>query len=236
MPRRRRPKAQPRRPPIAKKETKKTSPVFWIGLLSIGAAAYFLTTPEETVSVKSKPKAKATKKVDKDGFLAEDYTAKFPPLNVSIKNAFKPGVVSMRNSGMNSGAPNAVPGGPGGSWIFTGTAEVNGSVSALIENASNGEGQFLKIGDPWLTMTVAGISNSALRLRKEDGDVIVVRLEGSMGTESASSSLAPLTPPVNGGPLRGPIGNVDVRPLNANANPSGPAADSRVSIGGRNAN
>jgi hypothetical protein len=218
---------------VGKPETKKTSPVFWVALIGIGAAVYVYTTPEETKASKIKPKPKASSKVSKDGFTDADYTAKFPALNQQTRNSFKPVVVSLRGSG--SGAPGTT----GSPWIFTGTAEVDGKLTALIENSATGEGQFLGVGDSWMTMTVTGISSTAVRLLKEDGDVIAVKLEGTMSGEPVNTGQAPLAPPTGGNPLRGPIGNVDVRPLNANAAPApgAPALEtSRNQMGVRNAN
>jgi hypothetical protein len=118
-------------------------------------------------------------------------------------------------------SPNALPGIGGGSWIFTGTAEVDGKRMALIENGTTGEGQFLQVGDAWGQYSVSSISDNTLRMRTPDGGVRTISMEGSVMNDETEMSMAaaPVTVPAPQGPLRGPIGGMDVRPLNANASP-----------------
>lgn len=199
---------------MGKPETKRTSPVFWVALLGLGAAAYVFTTPEEPTTARKVQRPAAKKTQLEGGFLEEDYKAKFAKVSDPVKNAFLPQVVSSKGG---VAGPNTLP---GGSWVFTGTAELNGSRSALVENASTGEGRFLSVGDAWETFTVASIRDTALVLRGPDGSSRTVSVEGEVqGMEGGEPPLV-LSTPAGAGPLRGPIGNVDVRPLSANTAPN----------------
>jgi hypothetical protein len=195
-------------------ETKRTSPLFWIALLGLGAAAYVATTPEEPTKARKVQRTAAKKTQVEGGFLEEDYKAKFAKVSDPVKNAFVPQVVSSKGG---LAGPNALP---GGSWVFTGTAELNGSRTALVENTSTGEGRFLSVGDAWERYTVASIRDTSLVLRSPDGSTRTVSVESEVGGLADGQPPLVLSSPADAGSLRGPIGNVDVRPLSANTAPN----------------
>ncbi len=130
---------------------KKTSPILWVALIGIGAAAFVLTAPEEA----AKPttvKRPTTKKTTVVSLITdEDRNAKFSRVTVAPRNAFKP-VIKKLSAEAKSASPSALPtnltGGESG-WAYTGTAEVDGRIQAVVENQAAGQGDFLSVGQTW---------------------------------------------------------------------------------------
>jgi len=195
---------------MSKPEPKKTSPVFWIGLVAVCIVIYFFVgeEPAPTGKGKARVRPKAANKTDKDGFLPADYSAKFAPVELQPVNAFKP-LVS-RQTGrstvptMGNGIPPAFAGGETG-WIFTGVATVDGVANGLVENETSGEGVFLKPGERWKTSRVLTITKDEIVMQGPEGDSRTIRMESEFGSES-DGSLAPLPLPISGPIGASPVG------------------------------
>jgi hypothetical protein len=186
-------------------------------MLFLGAAvvvaAVFLTEPEPTPTAKAKRPAITKAKSKSDPYTAADYAAKFPPVNVAAKNAFKPLIVrneaslqALRSDG--SEIPLLFSGGKG-RWTYTGYVELNGRPTALIEDGETGEGEYLVAGQTWRNARVLTITNSSLVLAGPEGVTRSIRLASSDADSPVNEMVAPVTPN-----LSGPIGaGPTVRPL-----------------------
>ncbi|MFZ4508334.1 MAG: hypothetical protein ACOYON_11635 [Fimbriimonas sp.] len=186
--------------------------LYTLVLAAVVYAASLLSAPEAPKSSKrTTARATATSAKKGDLFLKEDYEAKFEPVNIVAKDAFKPLIARANSGAVESAAPNAIPTAFAGgepNWIFTGCSEMDGSVMALVENTTNGEGGFLKKGDRWKTSVVENVGEDTLTLRASDGTTKVVRLFDGI-VESPAGDVQPVRPALNG-----PIGNVAVVPVN----------------------
>lgn len=152
-------------------------PIFWIGVVGVGIAGWVATSPEPTPtgslgSVKRQAK-KPTSKKGTVAYVAEDYDAKFEPVNIELKNSFQP-IVARRSGGFGAGEgmANSIPaefaGGDSG-WFFTGNAEIDNVPTALFENRSTGEGVFLKAGDRWKSCMIAQILRDSVVMKGPSG-------------------------------------------------------------------
>jgi len=205
---------------------KKTSPVFWLVLLAVGAAAFVLTAPEETPkkTVVKKPTSRKTTVVSL--ITSEDLSVSrgdFKEVNNTLKNAFMP-LVKKSAAELSAGAPNALPsdltGGESG-WSYTGTAAVDGRIQAVVENPSTGQGDFLSVGQKWKNARVVAVTESSLVLEGADGQLVTVKMQEKLSSDSMmAGGFAPVE--VRPG-LSGRIGPVAVTP---ETNPSTPVSAS----------
>jgi hypothetical protein len=191
---------------------KKTSPIFWVALLGLGAAAFVLTTPDDAPKGTTKPRTTNKKAPPSSLFTAEDLKAKFARVNKPAQNAFMP-VVRKASADGDGGAPNSLPaeltGGESG-WAYTGTAAVDGKIQAVVENQSTGQGDFLSVGQKWKNARVVAVTESTLVLEGPSGQEVTVMMQEKL---SSSSMVAGGFAPVNVSQgLQGPIGSVAVRP------------------------
>lgn len=186
-------------------------PIFWIGIAAVGAIAWVATTPE-TVERKSGSgtrvaRQKTSKKKSVVQFTQEDQDAKFAPLSAQMKNAFQP-IVIRKGGGFGSGdgAANAIPldftGGDGG-WVYTGTAEIDGSITALLENRTSGDGVFLKAGQRWKSAAVNKILPDAVVMTGPSGTKTFTLVNEESPRMASGYSPAPVNVPPS---LRGQIG------------------------------
>jgi len=189
-----------------------------LGGLAIGA---FVMTSSDDTPKKAVATNNATKKKAADGlFTDEDYKAKFEPLNTTAKNAFMPIVMRKGAGGVESTAPNALPtlltGGEGG-WSYTGTAEIDGHIQAIVENPSTGQGDFLSVGQTWKKAKVIAVTDSTLILEGPDGQQVTIKMLDKLsgGTTVAATGFAPVNPNGASGPLRGRIGRLGIQPAGA---------------------
>lgn len=152
-------------------------PIFWVGVVALGAIAWVATTPEQdTKSGITARKFTAKKSTSRQGepvFVKEDYDAKFELVNIELKNSFQP-IVARRGAGLSGGEgqANAVPpdftGGETG-WFYTGSAEIDGVRSALLEHRPTGEGAFLKTGERWKSAMVAQVLADSVVMKGPSG-------------------------------------------------------------------
>lgn len=199
-------------------QKKKTSPVFWLALAAVAIAIYVLTTPQEAAKRSTAARTPTKKKEVASTFTPEDYSAKFEPVTVAPKNSFMPVVMKTVAGGTVSTAPNAIgidlTGGEAG-WAYTGTAEVNGHIQAVVENAATGQGDFLSVGQNWKKAKVVAITDSALTLQGATGNQVTIRMQEKLASSSiAAGGFAPVKVNSN---LNGQIGGpVAIRPENTN--------------------
>lgn len=208
---------------------KKTSPVFWLLIIGVGAAAFVLTSPEESGKKTTATRNPAKKVVSTSLITEEDLKAKFDRVNNPAKNAFMP--VVKKTAGLDNASPSGLPialtGGESG-WTYTGTAAVDGRIQAVVENPGTGQGDFLSVGQTWKKAKVVAVTESSLTLEGSDGQQVTVKMQEKL---SSSSMLAGGFAPINIEPgLRGQIGPVAVRPE------GGAPAGSVASEGEGNAN
>jgi hypothetical protein len=156
-----------------------------VGGVTIGAVAFLMTEPDP-IEGKEKTRTQtrsASNARAKGPYTDEDYRASFAPLNELAKNAFKPLVArSSGSSGLSGDLEGGIPasfadGDP--NWIFTGTAEVDGVMHALLENKSTGEGVFLRKGERWKRTLISQIGTEAIVFRGPDGSDRTIHIQGN---------------------------------------------------------
>ncbi len=181
-----------------------------IGAVVVGAVGLKLTETEPAPPKKRSltPKSSVAKK-SKDGFIEEDYKAKFEVISAPIKNSFVPEVAksALRNA-FTSDVPNGIPAAFAGgeaTWIYTGHAEIDGRRVALLENTATGATEFLRLNQKWRSLTVFDIGEESITIESR-GTTKVISLP-TTASYAGGGSLAPLPVVVpNGGrALRGPI-------------------------------
>ena len=121
------------------------------------AAVIYLLQPDTTTSSVHKTyttAAASTDQVDQDP--ADDTSVHFGPYIGSSRDPFIPGV------SMNSGPSGSSGIGAAGKWQLTGIDTVNGVTSALVENSSTQESEYLKVGDSWNGLKVVSIGDDVV--------------------------------------------------------------------------
>ena len=199
---------------------KLSRPVIYTALGAIVVAAFVMTgePPAKSASTRAKAKKTTPKKVQTE-FLPEDYKKEaFQPIVIVAPNKFAPLVQKTKTSMDYALAPDSVPAELAGgdpNWVYTGTAEVDGKPTALVDNRVTGESEFINQGQKWKRATVAQILPQGLILAGPSGKKVKLTLG------SGDSTILPGSPryangfqPVNPGGLRGPIGGngISVRP------------------------
>lgn len=190
------------------------------GMLLLLVIGYVWSTSggDEKVATK-KTVAKAKSSLDKttELYKKEDYTAKFASLKEEPKYAFKPlvvkstGPVNAGGAAADSDPGMSITGEPG--WLFTGSPELDGVRSALLDNTTTGESVFLNVGDHWKNGHVKSIGADAMVFVGNDGtektvkllDPSVVISKGGKATNGAvaQGTVAPLQPPALSGTIGG---------------------------------
>jgi hypothetical protein len=143
------------------------------------------------------------------GFTEEDMNAQFAPAADQVQNAFRPLVVpkdSSKQAPKEAGLPpNQLPAsfasGEEG-WIFTGIVYEDGRPSALFENRTTGQGEYLKSGQSWRKLTVGKITPGT------------VTVAGPGGTIRTLVLMQDPPEPESGGSGRAIAGQLQVQPLN----------------------
>ena len=158
--------------------------IYFGGALVLGVVFWPSSDPPKATA-KTTPKTKTASGTDSI-LTKEDYDPPpFPPLMLATKNVFVPLIAKQAVGGPGStnpllkpqlGIPPVLAGNEGG-WQFTGTAEVNNSTVALLENKNTGSGDFLHPGERWKTSTVTGINDNELFLKGPDGQVKRILIE-----------------------------------------------------------
>ncbi|MEQ1823758.1 MAG: hypothetical protein ABL949_14715 [Fimbriimonadaceae bacterium] len=187
-------------------------PSTWVALAVLGGGAYFATgdsaKPSSGMSVAARKSSQSKK--GEIVFTKEDETAKFDRITVPIKNAFNPVIASGSGISGADAAANAVPAsyaGGDGSWVFTGSVEIDGSRQALLENRKSNDGVFLRAGQRWKSCVVKRVLADSVVLDGPSGQMTFGLVSDEPGLKMASNSFRPVQ--VNGGgQLRGNIGQL----------------------------
>jgi hypothetical protein len=204
-----------------------SKPVLYVLIFAVGAFAYVYTSPETTKGKSTKTTRKTTTTKKAAAYTEEDMKAeRFEPVNDPVRNAFKPLIVRKNTGGVgvdpNSGGIPAFLTDGDPNWVYTGSAEVNGSAQALLENKSTGEGVFLTEGQRWKRATVLDIGSDMLTFQGPAGEVQTIMLQTNEPQDFAPAGV--------GSPLSGPIGGLTVQPESA------PATETRERLRRRNRN
>ncbi len=152
---------------------KVSRPILYLALAgTVVYAAVVLTEPDDTPAKHSKRAMKASENLTGD-FTKEDYTAHFARYQSQGRNAFQPLVVPSKTA--TTEAPKAPKdgglalGGNQGVWNLTGITALDGVQSALVENSTTNESQFLKVGDLWKGLRVTAITDNAVVFVNTEG-------------------------------------------------------------------
>lgn len=178
--------------------------------LGVGLIALLAVGGDDSKPAAKKPPKKSSSADDKnkDIYVKSDYTTFFKPAKLEIKDSFRPLVAKAKPAGGIKIDPNGLDATltGGESWVFTGTPEVDGVRTALLENTVTGQGVYLKVGEAFRQMKVMSIEPDQLVVRGNDGADRTVHLaDATQATDRTAvrGAVAPVTPP----PLRGPIGS-----------------------------
>jgi hypothetical protein len=186
-------------------------------LIAVLAVAAWLTLspvlfPESAPKVvKKTPKPKLGKN-SAQIYTEEDLTARFDPVNAPLKNVFKPLIAKTVTSKTGGAQLNIIPPAFAGgeqNWTYTGSAEIDGVLQALLENKVTGDNVFLKVGDTWKGISVEEITDDTLVLASPFS-LIDKRLElpaEDVVAVGGPGNFAPVNPP-----LQGSIGPLSVQP------------------------
>jgi len=190
-----------------------------LGIVVIGAVWYLMAPAEGEGSGKSGGVVRRTQvgraavasrsSTAVKGFTEEDMNAQFAPVADQVQNAFRPLVVpkdSSKASSKEAGVPpNQLPAsfasGEEG-WIFTGIVYEDGRPSALFENRTTGQGEYLRAGQSWRKLTVGKITPGT------------VTVAGPGGTLRTLVLMQDPPDPESGGSARALAGQLQVQPLN----------------------
>jgi hypothetical protein len=188
----------------------------------LALAAWIVLNPGANEPKKASTKALASKTMPKgnDVLIADDFMAKasdFEPIKAVAKNVFAPviKVVAKTGPGGKASQVNVVPpefAGGEANWTYTGSAQIDGVLQALLENKTSGESVFLKVGDSWKGISVEEITDDSLVLDSPvTGTTRKLELPPDVVTGPAAgpSGFAPAAAP---SPLQGNIGQMTVQP------------------------
>lgn len=196
-------------------------PVLYTALGAIAVAAWVMTG-EEAPKGTSKKLPRLAKKSTKTvgSFTEEDFSASaksFGPVVKITRNSFDPLVIRDRTAADFQLMPDQVPAeltGGDPNWVYTGTAEIDGKPTALLENRVTMESSFVNQGEKWQRTTIALILPQGIVLAGPSGKKVKLTLNNGEATVTgASERIASGFQPVNPS-LRGPIGanGISVRP------------------------
>lgn len=174
-------------------------PVFWVGVVALAVVGYTMTG-EKAGTAKSKVPPKKRTTIAKKGaetFTEEDQTASFDRVQVTFKNAFVPLVAKSGGVGGADGQANAIPAsfsGGDGSWVFTGSVEVDGVRQALLENRRTNDGVFLRAGQRWKNCVVKRVYEDSVVIEGPSGEMTfgLVNEEKLTGRMASNSGMAPM--------------------------------------------
>lgn len=192
-------------------------PVRLLLLAVIIVAAWAVLSPDSSSVKKPTKKPVATRKVraGEVEYTPDDYKVRFASAQGSLKDAFKPLVAKAATSKGGSLIVNTVPAtfaGGEANWVYTGTAEIDGVLQALLENRTTGEGVFLKVGETWKGSSVEEITEDSVVLVSPDTGLekkLTLPADDSISPGPAGFAPAQLANPPA---LRGNIGPLTVQP------------------------
>lgn len=209
---------------------KLNAPMLYGILIVAGAIAYgMLGSDAPKPAIKLAPKSVAKAPQETSDFTDADFTASFGGSKAAFRDLFLPVVKTTSGVAAVSGGsasrdqskfPADVAGGDG-NWEYTGFVRIDGVGQALLENASNHQGAFVKEGDLWKGTRIRSVTQSGVAFVGKDGtEQFVLRLNPYGAAKSKGqpaggppSGTPPVAPP---GPMimQGPIpGNIVVSPM-----------------------
>lgn len=126
----------------------------------------------------------------------------FDRLSTTPKNGFRP-IIERRTLGRGAGGaaqmPNAVPtefSGEAG-WVYTGTAAIDDHPSALFENKSKNEAEYVTVGQKWKKCTIQSITSTTVTLLGQGGHTHVVDLLADPPQSAKAAPVNSTVPPSN---------------------------------------
>ncbi len=194
-----------------------SKPVQYLVIGALILVAYFAISsafPGDAAIASKKPTHKKVTSSKKDNYTEEDYSAKFAPINVALKNSFKPLVAKAGPGDLAGAAPlalNAIPNAFVGeaNWTYTGTVVIDGVEQVLFENRSSGDNVFLRNGQRWKGVSVSNITQDSVTLSAPSGQTVVLHLL------TEDDTIGPGTPPIA---QSAPVGPVTVNPRSMRGN------------------
>lgn len=179
--------------------------VAFVALQSVLSPDTPAKTSKKTLASKPKPKTEQV-------YTAEDMKARFDSVSLNVKDSFKPEIIKLGTSTGKMSQVNLVPlefAGGEANWAYTGSAEIDGVLQALLENKATGEDVFLKVGDSWKGVSVEEITDDSLLLAStETGTEKKLELPPDTVTGPGPAGFAPARVPG----LQGNIGPMTLQP------------------------
>jgi hypothetical protein len=119
-----------------------------------------------------------------DAILAEDLNAHFARYKGSSRDPYLPGLLPA----------NGTPLGQRGSWALTGIDQINGVISAVIENSTSGDSLYLQKGDRWNGLIVLRIGDDAITFENALGQTTELSFDMPTDVETPGTSVSPSVP------------------------------------------
>lgn len=186
----------------------------------LALAAYFvlmpMLSPAPPAKTATKTTAKPLPKGAPDAFLPIDAQAHFTQVSAPLKDSFKPLIAIKAKVSAASAMPNVLPpefAGGEQNWSYTGSAQIDGILQALLENKGTGDSIFLRVGDSWKGISVEEITDDSLVLASpETGGQkkLTLPTEEMSPGNGGPNGFAPAQ--INNPPLRGNIGPLTAVP------------------------
>jgi hypothetical protein len=220
---------------MAQPKPKSSLPKIIVGSVVLLGIVWYMTGSNDT-STKSTTASTDKKKSTTNAnslYTKLDYEITYDhPVGDSLQDKFIPLVYKATGTTGTSGTidhskltiPTNLTGGES-NWAFTGTVNVDGKWSALVENGTSAQSAYIKPGDKWKTSTVDKVTENLLILRDLSGALAEVPMQADVQALIAKqqADLADLR--VNAGgnqrnpnmpyapynPLMGPIGDATLQ-------------------------
>jgi len=189
------------------------------GIITLASVMFLLK--EDPSATSGRIKATKSAKASSKGALFDenDFKAKFPRLTDGIRDAFMPVVARTKGRGIKTddgiAEPVVIPPvltmGESG-WYYTGMAEVNSVPTAIVENTTTGDGEFLKQGQRWKQAVVTRIGSDSISFSGPYGSnyMVPVSLPPESVTRESTTGSTTTSPIQPFGPnafMSGPIGS-----------------------------
>lgn len=178
----------------------------YLGVAVIGVVGFIMTEPEpdakSSLDGATKASASSTRSSSRapkeSKFTEEDENARFARLDEPINNAFKPVVVDDgKKSNRGAELPNQIPAnfmnGENG-WFLTGIVTADGQRMALLENATDNQGEYLTLGQTLKSATLTDISANTIVLTGPSGESKLFTLLENRPVVELNAQNAPLNP------------------------------------------
>lgn len=195
------------------RQTKKVeSWKYFLGIGAVALLAYFYLGGDDapTASKTAAPPPVAKVAGPADAYVKADYTANYPALKVTAKDAFLPLVRKAPAGEADKGLPSSITG--GGSWSYDGSVSVDNKVQGLLDETKTGESDYVSVGEHWKHGRIKRITDSEIILAGDDGTMATMK----MGVPSDAAEKKGVVASDNTNqpaPLAGQIGPLDITPL-----------------------